>query len=192
MATRATMAALISRVRLLVGDPAGTTPTFTDEQLQDFLDRTRLEARYLELEPVETRTVATSTWLTYLARVGDWETDSVLVDSQYVALTPSTADWAAGRWTFTTQPTWPVRLTGWTHDVNLAAATVCDAWVAIVKAAYDFTTDGQTFHRSQQVEHLDSLANQFRSQRRTPAVLSMINPHAATSKIHRSDLQPWR
>lgn len=57
-------------------------------------------------------------------------------------------------------PAWSIR--GWGFDVFAAAASVCDAAAASTAGAYDFTSDGDSFSRSQQARAYASAADRFR------------------------------
>jgi hypothetical protein len=112
MAARASMTELITRIRGLIHDPAGTSTTFTDQEIQDALDTWRDETRYLELMPLETLAPTGIIYRDYVAERGAWEADEILVDAAYEPLTPATADRLTGRWTFDDDTPPPVYLTG--------------------------------------------------------------------------------
>jgi hypothetical protein len=161
---RATMAALISRVRGLIGDPAGADQTFSDDDVQTALDRHQTVVWYATLRPeptilpssiVETRE--------YVAGVGDWEADEVLYNAAWQPLTPATADRLTGRWTFASpgQPP-PVTILGKTYDIYGASVDLLEAWAGQVARAFDFSSDGQEFRRSQQTRALLELAREYR------------------------------
>ena len=119
---RSSMAALITQVRLLVGDPAGASAVFSDDELQTFLDNNATEAFYeaLEAEPTIAAGGAT-TYLTWRHAAGWWEADEVLTDSSYNELTAASADRQRGRWTFAASQS-AVLITGTHFDVYMAAA----------------------------------------------------------------------
>lgn len=164
---RETMAVLITRLRRMIGDPAGTSAVWSDDDLQDALDGHRREARYARLREIET--IASGggsvSYLSYAADVGNWENTVTLSNGSFTTLTSGiTADLKTGRWTFSAEPNRPVYITGFYYDLAGAAAEILDAWIAMEKAAFDFSTDGQSFKRSQKVEHLESLATKYRAQ----------------------------
>lgn len=162
MAERAGMTALIDLVERLVGDTANSR--FSREEMQTALDVCRVEARYMPLVGVPTRTVGGVAWLTYdAAGAGYWETDGVLYDAAYNVLTPATADWTAGRWTFAAAPAQPVRLLGWSHDPYLAAADLLEVRAAQLAEDYDFTTGPDAFKRSQRHGQLLAMAARYRA-----------------------------
>lgn len=169
------MAELISRVRLLIGDPAGANQTFSDDEVQDALDRTQTVVRYAPLRPEPTPLPnGTVEYRDYYALVGDWEASEQLVDGAWQQLTPVTRDRLTGHWTFASpgqNP--PVYITGAFYDVAAAAATLLEFWAGKVKLAFDFETDGQRFARSQQAQALLTLAAAYRRQQRAARLLQV-------------------
>lgn len=169
---RTTLAALITQVRLLVGDPAGASATFTDDELQIFLDAHAMPVRYVSLTPEATIAPGGSTsYYTWTAPLGWWEDDETLTDSSYNALTPTTSDRQRGRWTFAASQN-DVLLTGTYYDVHLSAADVADAWIAKLKLAYDFAADGGDYKRSQMIRGLETMAAALRAKAGNGGVLS--------------------
>lgn len=164
------MAVLITRVRLMVGDPliAGTpvTSTFTDDQIQDALDHHRTDVIQDSLIPRATITAAGAQWLDYQARFGFWEDDVVLVDAAWSAVTPTTSDEMTGHWTFTTTKLPPLYITGRAYDVYGAAVEILEAWAGIVRSGegeiVSFAEDGQSFTRAPRSAGLSSLAEEYR------------------------------
>ncbi len=179
MTARASMAALITAVRGLIGDTSTTAPVLTDDQVQAALDAWREEVRYQELTPAETiQPGGAVVTLDYYADMGNWETDAKLFDAQYNVLTPATSDYVVGHWTFTTDTPPPVRISGKTYDLYAAAADLLAQWAAIEKLSFDFSADGASYQLSQKVAALLSLAQQYHQRQR---------PHCARQV--RSDLR---
>lgn len=179
MAARVSMAALISQVRTLIGDPSGVSQALTDDEIQAVMDTHRQEARYLALKGLldyEAGSPVYKVWQVPTERVqapqGQWESSAALVDTQYQALTPSSADYVTGRWTFGTSQT-GVLLTGWCYDLYGAAADLLEAWAGKAAGDYDFTADGATFHRSQKAEGLRKLAAEYRKKAWVRSVLQV-------------------
>lgn len=171
MAARETMAALIRRLRRLIGDPASESQTWADEDLQDALDNHRREARYFRLcEQPSIEAGGSITYLIYRAGVGDWEGSEAdgpdLVNSNFTAISADDydEDLLTGRWTFTAQPSWPVYISGFHYDLYGAAVDMLEAWIAALKCAVDASADGVSVKNSQKVDHLEMLANRYRSQ----------------------------
>ncbi|HHY54111.1 MAG TPA: hypothetical protein GYA08_01615 [Chloroflexi bacterium] len=169
---RASMAALISQVRLLIADPAGASTTFTDDELQSFLDNNAVDVFYEPLTPEPTIAPGGATqYLTWRAAAGWWEANEVLVDDSYNPLTATSADRQRGRWTFATAPS-AVLIRGARYDVYMAAFEAVQAWKAKLKLSYDFSADGGDYKRSQMIAALDALAASLRRQAGDGGVVS--------------------
>lgn len=162
------MAELISRVRGLVGDPAGADQVFLDDEVQAALDRYQTVVRYAPLRPEPTPLPGgVLEYRDYYAAVGDWEADEQLYDAAWNALTPASADRLTGHWTFASpgrQP--PVYVVGKHYDVFGAAADLLEQWAAKAKLEFDFNADGQSFNRSQKARALLLMAAEYRRRQR--------------------------
>lgn len=158
------MTALITQVRLLIADTAGASQTFSDDELQAFLDNNAFDVFYEGLAPEPTIAPGgATTYLTWRAAAGWWEASEVLVDGSYNTLTAASADRQRGRWTFAEhQPT--VLIRGARYDVYMAAFEAVQAWKAQLKLSYDFSADGGDYKRSQMLAALDALAGSLRAQ----------------------------
>ncbi|HSV73612.1 MAG TPA: hypothetical protein VLH79_07620 [Chthonomonadales bacterium] len=178
MAARETMAGLIERLRVEIGDPAGGEAVWSEEELQAALDRRRTDARYVPLAPVESVAPGGAiSYMAYRADAGDWEEGAELVDGGWATLEPETADCLNGRWTFAESVPPPVLLTGARYDVAAAAADVLEAWAARVKLEFDFTTGDQRFERRQKLAGLLAAARLQRA-RQAPAAAGMVRGDA--------------
>lgn len=174
MAVRTTMQTLIDRVRLLIYDPAGAGQVFSDQEIQDALDRHRETVRYLELTPAETYASGGAiSYLDYYAPFSDWEEDAALYDSTYTKLETVEADYLTGHWVLTESTYPPVYLVGKRYDPYAAAADLLEAWAGHEKMSFDFNADGQAVQRSQKVRHLLELAQGYR-RRQAPALARMV------------------
>lgn len=162
---RTTLSDLITRLRKLLGDPAGVSQTWADDELQDFLDSNRLDVCHAALRPGRARTSGTATYTDYYADYGEWESDVLLEDGGGDALTPTASDLVAGRWTFADRGS-AVYITGKTFDLWATAADVLEAWAARVALEFDFDADGGKYKRSQKREALLSVAARYRRQAR--------------------------
>lgn len=160
MAERASMTALIDLVKRLVNDPANAAHSRDD--IQAALDLHRVEARYEQLAAVPTWVGGAAEYRVFDAALPYWETDGSFADATYDALTPATADWTAGRWTFAAAPTQPVYLLGWNHDPYLAAADLLEVRAAQLSEGYDFQTGPDSFKRSQRHKQLLEMAARYR------------------------------
>jgi hypothetical protein len=162
MAVRATMAELIDRVRSMIGD-TGTTKTFTDQEVQDALDRYRTDVSYEDLQPQDTIGAGGVTqYLIYFSARGYWEPDALLQDYNWNTLTSATAEWMIGRFTFAVSQLPPVYLTGKSYDVMSAAVDVLEQWAARVKLDYSYSADGQSFNRSQKLAGIQAMLDMYR------------------------------
>jgi len=180
MAARSTMAALITKVRELTNAAAGD---FSDDQVQAFLDRHRIEFRYAYLCEHETRAAGGAVeyktfTLPRLAprmiegNAGDDPDAYTLFDSSYSPLTPATEDLVNGRWTFSAQPTMPVQILCWAYDLYAAAVDLLEEWAAKLRASQSQTTlkavedNGQRFEwqaTDTRATSLSALADTYRS-----------------------------
>lgn len=166
---REAMADLLARLRRMVGDPAGESAAWTDDELQDWLDARRQDVRGAELMPDETvGPGGVVRVLDYYARGGrgDWEADAELRDAGGGVLAPAEADCLVGHWRFDTHTPPPVLLTGRTYDLCAAAADVLEAWAARTKQEYDFGAADQRLARSQQTAAMRGLAQGYRARQR--------------------------
>jgi len=164
----ASIDAIVARVRLLIDDPAGADQEFTDAEIQDALDRRRDEARYYPL--MEQPSIApggTKTYTTFDAPVGDWEDDVVLTDTSYNVLTPATSDPVAGRWTFSSEPSFPVLITGFTYDLYGTSGDLLLQWATRESCAFDVNADGLGLKRSQKAMMKQARGYEYLSKGRT-------------------------
>ncbi len=169
------MADLILRTRDLMGDnPAvQTNRAFTDQQVQDALDRERLDVNisdWRELLPFYSVVSGAWVWTEYYdpSNYGDWESDAVLYNAGLTLLTPTTSDLLTGHWSFgTVNQSPPVFVVGKTYDVYAAARTLVLRWIALVAQQFDFSVDrGLTFSVSQKRAGLQQLADQLATEMR--------------------------
>ncbi len=168
---RSTMATLITRLRRAVGDPAGASQTFTDDEHQDALDHHRVEVRTAEL--IGVRSVAAGgavSYLEYMAPVGFWEDSPLLQGPAYATIAPAASDHLIGRWTLAANQYPPVFITGQAYDLYGAAVEMLEAWLGKVKAEFDFATDQQSFTRSQKAIGMAALIDTYRRRARPPAI----------------------
>ena len=172
MALRAGMEDLINHVARLINDE--DYEYHSEQDIQDALDQHRAEARYVDVDAVKSVAEGGAvTYLTYIAPRGltHWETTGTLLDYDYATLTPSASDWMAGRWTFSSEPTQPVRLLGFTFDVFMAAADLLDVRSSML------AEDLQSFSAAQgsytYAAKAPSLRNQAKAYRAKARVMSI-------------------
>ena len=155
---RTGMADLITRLRGMIYDPAGASQTFSDDQLQVYLDNLRNDLYQSELYAQPTVVAGGSVaYYYYYAPYGDWESSPVLEDGNWATVTPSGTALQRGVWTFGSSQQPPVYLTGNAYDLYGAAVEALRAMQAMERNAIDFTADGARFDRSQRFAHLESL-----------------------------------
>ena len=169
---RATLAAIIARVRLLISDK-GTPPQFSDDELEDTLDQRRTDIRYLELTPAETIAPGGGvTWLDYYAPYDIlwWEGDAQLVDNRFAPLSPATSDLVGGHWTFTQDQRPPVWIVGKVFDLYAASADALEQWIAALKLEYSTTQETNVYQRNERIATMTALAATYRAQQRVQSV----------------------
>jgi hypothetical protein len=172
MAVRSTMSSIINRVRVLINDPIAAV--FADQVIQDVLDSTRQDARYLLLAPAPTYSASLLLYLDYFSPpLTDWEDDLSLWQYRVTSVSPATSDNIVGHWTFSLTTLPPVYLIGKTYDVYRAAADLIERQAMMWAVSFNVTADGQTFQQSQVVPALLNVAKQYRMKQR-PITLSMI------------------
>jgi hypothetical protein len=161
---RTTLAALIAQIRTLIGDPSGASQQFSDDAIQDALDRYREDVRYLELCEQETfQSNGPTLWLDYYdPDRGYWESDIVLYNGNWQTITPATSDHATGHWTFASNQNPPVYVIGKRFDQWHSAADLLETWATQdIACSFDFSTAGSSFHRSQKLDGRMKLAQTY-------------------------------
>lgn len=166
MAIRSSMADLITYVRRNIPTVAvGDTGYLDDQPIQDALDAHRFTVRYAPLRPGPTLTNgALYNYTDYYADIGYWESDGVLTWVNFETLSPATADWLTGHWTFNLPAPGqypPVYLTGKYYDIEYAIHDALQQVIAALSlSTYTFSADGATFQRTQIITTLQKLADQ--------------------------------
>lgn len=175
---------LIARVRDTINDPttSGTFPNdtggvFSNQQVQDVLDRYRWDVRgfdFMLVPKFSNASDGTYQWLDYYATgFGDWESDAVLKFAGLTPVTPATSDYQRGHWTFTTSQLPPLYVTGQTYDIFAACATLLRRWASKEMLSFDFQTEQEQFSRNQKVTELRRQAEEFARQAR-PVSITML------------------
>jgi hypothetical protein len=189
MAVRATMANLITRVRLLINDPSGASQIFDDQSIHNVLDDSRQDISNTALTPYVTFSGGTIMYLDYYHTLGSWEDNVTLKQYLTLLVTPSASEPIAGHWQFAASTLPPVYITGSTHDIYRAAADLLERWAARLVLEFDFTSDGQSFHRSQASVALQKLAQTYRKKQR-PTTLAMVRDDISGGKRDMLGLGP--
>lgn len=171
---RLSMAFLISLVRDLIGDPAGTSQTFTDDQIERSLDVHRWEFRYLELKPLATFVSGNVEYRDWYSDEMYWENDATLYNSSYTQLTPSSANPLHGQWSFASHQA-NVLVSGKVYDPYGAAADLLEMWASKVALEFDVDVDGASMKRNQKQQVLRALASQYRSKQKIVTVQQVRN-----------------
>ena len=169
------MAALITRVRELIGDAVESDEShFSDDQIQSALDARSRHAIEVPLTGALSRTsLGAEQYLDWHASIGAWESNAILLNGQLVPIDTEdfTADALNGIWTFdATQD--EVYVTGRTFDLYGTAADLLDEWAISTAAGSisaggtitEWETDGQKVKRAAATsEERRSLASQYRA-----------------------------
>lgn len=167
MTVRTTMTDIITRVKIMIDDSANIQ--FTDQHIQDVLDRKRSRYRYSRLQELETFAPNTGavTWTEFTAEELTslpWETDVSISDYTWNPLTATTSDYNSGFWTFATSHVPPLWISGKTYNIWLAAADLLEEWASTLKLKFDFAADDQKYTISQKRDHCLDQARRFRTQ----------------------------
>jgi len=158
------MADLITLLRRAIGDAAGASQVFSDDELQAFLDARRFETRGLRLREEGTLSGGVVSYYDFYSQYENWESDGVLSQPDGTTFTPDTSEWLVGHWRFNAAQTiLPLSIRGKFYDVNAAAADALEAWAGKVALDFDFATQGESFSRSQKQKQLLTLAQQYRA-----------------------------
>lgn len=173
---RTGMADLIGTVRGLTGAgtaeyTVGATSYFADGHLQDILDRSRIDVEYVPMIPVATYAAGSVSYRRYMAPIGNLEAGTAISVHDAGGSVIGTALWSAdylrGEFTFTTDQQGETRyLTGRAYDPHAAAAEALEMWATAESRAFDFSTDGQSFARSQKAQGLREQAKALRKRAR--------------------------
>jgi hypothetical protein len=151
---RAELLDLRAKLRLLVGDPAGATEAFSDDDLDRFLLDHRTGRRTFALSPAPTPDGR------YLLYTGppSWADDVELVNSGGVVLNPDTTDLVSGEFGFVASTLPPVYANGSTYNVHGAAVGVARAWIGKLKLSeFDLKVGEIDLAKQQKIENLETL-----------------------------------
>ena len=164
MAARSGMANLITRLRGMTSTgiadyTVGNSLWWTDDQLEDVLDRNRLDVRDEVLAShYVLGTAGTAQWFDYTSRYHNFETTSGGTAVFYLAFDTGvrvgtalySTDYDSGRVTFSSNTGGSaIYLNGRAYDLNAAAAEVWTMKADHVADRFDFSADGASFKASQ-------------------------------------------
>ena len=173
---RSTMSSLLTTLREFIND--GGTVVFSDDALQRHLDANRYDLYQEPLAPMPSYIGGgTTAYYEYRSCYRWFETTqagtAIFQVQDSVGTTRGTATWAdvdyqLGRVTLTTnQAGTALYLTGRSYDPYGAAADALNDWAQKVSLQFDFSSDQQTFSRSQKQTMLLAAAERYRRQART-------------------------
>jgi len=174
MTARANMDELINMLRLManagVSDyTVGNTTYWTDEQLQDELDKTKRIANYQTAQAIPTYGVGGAvTYTEYQTGLTSWEKLPTIQNEGGTVLTAGTAsgNYAfndnIGVITFVGDTEGKTRyITGNVYNVELAASKVWELKAAYYATQFDFSTDNHTIKRSPLVDQCTKMARYY-------------------------------
>ena len=198
---RSTLASLITTTRELINDAAGTAQVFSDDTLQRHLDAHRYDVIYETLLSVPRLTAGgTTVYYEFRSCYTDFETTdggtATLFIQDGLGNTIGTASWASmdyqsGILTTTTDyKGTALYLTGRSYDLYGAAADALDDWAQKVSLQFDFSSDQQSFSRSQKQKMLKDAAEGYR--RKARARSSRVTRGDLAVDTPTSDVPHWR
>ena len=176
---RSGMAGLIAQVRQLAAAgaadyTAGGSTYWTDDQLQTYLDRTRVEIWDETIQSVPLVNSGGTTVYTEYRMPWGWLEQTTggsvifyLRDSTGARMGTAdySVDYNTGRITFGADQAGSVRyVTARSYDIYSAAASVWEAKAAHVADRFDFDADGESFKMAQLIKHYREMAAQMRTQ----------------------------
>jgi hypothetical protein len=160
---------LVQSVREMVADTIrraegdGCDVAHLDDRIQWFLDNHYQEHRYLSLcELPRIAPGGSVSYTDFRAHCKNWGTAAIFVDSTYGTLTPATADYHRGYFTFATAPLRPVIVFGTVYDLYGAAADLLDERAALMSEDFDVSDVNRKYFRSQKQMMLTKQANIYR------------------------------
>ncbi len=159
---------IVEHVRLLIDDLDGEK--FEVYRIEDVLKQRREEMRYIKCTPLATRASGGDvTYMTFTAPFdwGWWDTSAELLDYNYDALTPTIANWRVGRWVFSSEPTKPVYITGFTYDIYAAAADLLELRASqVAEDIQSFSVAHGTFSYANKRRGPLEMVEQYRAKQR--------------------------
>ena len=176
MAARTTMSDLIQKLRVYTNAGANdftvnTTTYWSDEQLQDELDKTQKKVNYQTMQAIPTYGVGgTATYTRYQTGLADWEKSPIIQNEGGTTLTAGTAtgnyafDDNIGVVTFVDDTEGFTRyITGYVYNVEMAAAKVWEQKGALYATQFDFSTDNHSVKKSQVLVQCRDMARYYQS-----------------------------
>lgn len=163
MAVRPEIQYLIDFVRELIYD-TDEPREYTDVQIQDHLDMNRLDLYTHKLTGAGSlSTSGTTEYKDFFSNYTFWEEDVVLQKPDGTVLTPTTAQPKLGKWQFSDAQQTDILATGRVYNVYGVCSKLLFQWETTMRNQFNFTADGITVQRINQVKDLHSLALTFRA-----------------------------
>lgn len=162
----------------------------SDSEIYDALKRYRWEARYLKLDALVTKASGgTTSYTVFVPPSDNWryfESDTISYDYNYdsLAASESSVDYIEGRWEFSSAPTRPVYVLGWSHDPYAAAADLLEvrgSQLGESFQSFQSLTGNFSFGREKRAGPLE-LADKYRAMSRNASHMR---------RIERVDLNPF-
>jgi hypothetical protein len=171
------MASLIQRVRSLTYAGTaeyalGTANFWDDDQIEQVLDRHRVDIFRERLESVPTYDGSgTAIYTVHYSTYGNLEAGTALVIEDSAGSDRGTAsysvDYQLGRVDFSAdQAGTALYMTARSYDPFGAAAEVLEVWASTAARSFDFSADGQSFSASQKAKGLREQARELRKRAR--------------------------
>ena len=170
------MANLLARLRGMIDDSG--TAIWSDNQCQDILDAHKLRVQREALAAEVTYTGGTTyVYTTYHSRLGDYEEGGTAyfnieaADGTQRGTADYTADYVRGHVVMDNdQAGTALYLTGWSYDLQGAAADLWRERAGKVSSYYNVTADGHNMSRSQWFTHCKDMAVMYATQARAVTV----------------------
>lgn len=178
MPVRPTAAPIILRIRTLINDPASVNQQWSDQIIQDTMDESRIDVANGAMIASPTYSGSSLLFLDYYTDGGSWEDGMVIKQYLTNIVTPSSIEPIVGHFAFAQTTLPPLYITGSFHDVYRAAADLLERLTTNFMLNYDFSSDGQSFRRSQVLPNIQKVIHSYRMQQR-----------AGTISMTRSDLR---
>ncbi len=189
MPVRPSAAPIILRIRQLLNDPPSVTQQFSDSDIQDVMDESRIDIvnGSMIAKPIYSGTGIL--FLDYYTEATGWEDGMTIKQYLTTPVTPSLIEPIAGHFQFAQTTLPPLFITGSIHDVYRAAADILERWSVRWTLNYDFSSDGQSFKRSQVLPNIQKVIHSYRMQQR-PGTISMTRSDLAGSGQADLSLKP--
>lgn len=158
---RETLSDLVAQLRLMINEPEGSSPAFSDDVIADALDNNSVFSDYVSLVPRPEIVNGVTQYKVFEARHRNWEANAQLVNGSYEVITASTCDYKRGLFTFELSQGLPVMIYGTYFDLNGAAAELWGMKASIYADQFDQSVDGGNFSLSQKYDHALSKQKEF-------------------------------